>query len=141
MAFLDWLKERPAPRQDVTQRPEPSWQKYPAQEQYNPVAQMSESEKAKAREIGERINRATQHLQPGENSRPSPVEDASGNGPHRQNQSNQQRVAPALTPTDGNVGKTSQEAENRPSPKAPENPTPVQTPPRSPQRGRGGWER
>jgi len=141
MAFLDWMKERPAPREDVAQRPEPSWQKAQRQEQYKPVEGMSEADKAKAREIGERINRATRHIYSGDHPRPSLVEDPSGSGPQRQNQLNQEKVAPALTPTDGNVGKTALEPVKTPSPKAPENPSPSQTQPRSPERGRGGWER
>jgi hypothetical protein len=141
MAFLDWIKERSALRQDVAQRPEPSWQKQPAQDQYNQVAQMGESDKATAREIGDRIKRATRHLQPGGDARPALAEDASGNGPHRQNQVNQDKQAGPLTPTDRNVGTTAREPANTPSPKAPENATPAQTPVRPPQRSRGGWER
>lgn len=141
MAFLDWMKTRSAPRQDVAQRPEPSWQKAQRQEQYNPVEGMSEADKARAREIGERINRATRHLEAGGRAQPSLAEAPGGNGPQRQNQVNQEKVAPALTPTDGNVGKTALEPVNRPSQKAPEGPTPAQNKPRAPERGRGGWER
>jgi hypothetical protein len=102
---------------------------------------MSEIEKVKAREIGERINRATRHLQPGGHAQPTRAEGAGGSGPQRQNQVSQDKQAPALTPTDANVGRTAREPVNTPSPKAPENGTPAQIPPRSTQRGRSGWER
>jgi hypothetical protein len=102
---------------------------------------MSESEKAKAREIGERINRATQHLQAGGHRQQSLAEEAGGSGPQRQNQVSQDRQAAPLTPTDGNVGKTALEPVNTPSQEAPEKPSPAQTPQRPPQRARGGWER
>jgi hypothetical protein len=138
MSFLDWMKQRSAPRQDVAQRPEPSWKKPQAQEQHNPVAQMSESEKAKAREIGERINRATQYLQGGGQAPQPAPENIGDSGPQRQNQVNQDKQAPALTPTDGDVGRTSQEPARTPPQKAPEKPSQTQ---QRPVRGRGGWER
>jgi hypothetical protein len=102
---------------------------------------MSETDRAKAREIGERINRATRHLESGDRAQPILAEEPGGSGPQRQNQLNQEMVAPALTPTDGNVGKAALEPVKTPSQKAPENPAPSQTQPRSRERGRGGWER
>jgi hypothetical protein len=83
MAFLDWTKERPAPRQGTAQRPKPSWQKPRQDEQYTPVAQMSEAERAKAREFGGGISRPTRYFLPGGHPRPSRAQETTGGGPQR----------------------------------------------------------
>lgn len=120
MPFLSWMKERSASRQDAAQRSEPSWQKALKEEQYTPVAQMSESEKVRAREIGEQFNRATQHPNAGGRCRPSLAEEAGCGGPQRQNHAGQDRQAAPFTPTDGNAGKAALGPVNTPSHKAPE---------------------
>jgi hypothetical protein len=135
MAFLDWMKERSAPKHNAARRPELSWQKAQKQGQYKPVSSVSESEKAQAREIGERLTRASRHLNAGGHGQQWLADEPGGSGSQRLNQLSQDRQAAPLIPSDGNAGKTALEAVHRPLEKTPKNPSPAQAQQPSPQSG------
>lgn len=99
MAILDFIKNR-----QQQQSPSPSPAAKSAQ-QTAPKQDVSKvipaSELAKAREVGDRIKKATMHMQDG-----TPTGNGGGNAALLQNQNNQDKVQKAMSPTDRFAGKT-----------------------------------
>jgi len=133
------MNERSGSPEETGQRPELSWQKAERQEQYSPVAQVSESERANVREIRECVNRVAQHLNGCGDPRSSLAEEAGGVGPQRRNRASQDRQEGPLAPADGNAESVKLEpvdtAPQKTPAKAPEKPSPTRTRRPSEQRG------
>lgn len=120
MALLDFLKNRQAQGQTAAEK---SQQQMPetAKEMYTRAAveekanarsfdRMPADQQAKAAEIKERLEKATQHRTPeGQGAAPSRSDSASSPQPLRQALSGQDQVAPALSPTTEQAGKTRSE--------------------------------
>lgn len=152
MAFIDWIKNRnAAPQQggadkSQQQKPETAKQMYAreaAQEKAgkSSVDQMPPEQKAKAQEIGAKMEQATRPDGPGGNS-PAPAGGAASPEAMRQNMTGQERSAPALSPTGAHAGKTAQETPSQPAkePPAKTQDTPQSRPQTLPRRG-PSWER
>jgi hypothetical protein len=144
MAFLDFMKNRTQAQQPVsqtaqTQKPETAKPMY-AQEEVNDkatrprVERMSKDQLSKAQEIGARFEAATKHLNQNVPSPPAgPADGATSPEPSRQNMMNQDKTAPALSPTSMQAGKTAPE---KPAEKTPEKGRPDTLP-----RPKPSWER
>jgi len=163
MALLDFIKNRQASEKTPAagtpqQQRSDSTKPQTAKEMYtreaanektsrNPVERMPEDQRAKAQEIGARLDNATNHLnQNAQTPSPAPADSASSPEASRQNMTNQDKAAPDLSPTSMQAGSTGHEAHSPAhSNDAPADSrqndiqSPSQTP--SPSRGRGGWER
>jgi hypothetical protein len=134
MALLDFMKDRKAGQQqgvaDKSQEQKPQnakemYTQQAAQEKatQRPVEQIPEADKAKAREVGQRIEKATQHLQQDAPAQPSvPTDGTGGPEPMRQTMAGQDKSAPSLSPTSAQAGtpatqKSAPSASNEPSAK------------------------
>lgn len=92
--------------------------------------QISESHKAQALEVGKRIDAATKHMGQGRATQPAAPSDGAGSQqPMRQNAMNQDKSAPALSPTSAQKGTPatekgtpSQEPAKQPEKAAPQRP-------------------
>jgi hypothetical protein len=105
---------------------------------------MSDVEKSRARELGARLDKATQHLrQSAPAQTPTPSDSASGPEPMRQRMTGQDREAPALSPTTAQMGQTAREQEaGTPSQEQrPSTPAKTQSRPQTIARTRPSWER
>jgi hypothetical protein len=142
MPILDFIKNRQSQQQSTEQQPKPET----AKEMYTreasqdkaaakPVQQISADDKARVSEIRTDMQKATQSIGP---ESPSPDPNGGGTSPQamRQNMSNQDKVAPALSPTSEQAGTSSIEQE-------PPAPSPSKTPDRSQTiaRPQPSWER
>ena len=154
MALLDFIKNRQeqqpvSEQQSRQQQPETAKQMYTreaveAKAAEKPVAQIPESDKASARDIGSRVEQYSQD-RAGNGPTAAPADSSAAPQAMRQDANGQDKSAPALSPTDGQVAKTALEkAPDSPSQgsqeKEPSSQSPSHTP-NSPQRDRGGWER
>jgi hypothetical protein len=155
MAFLDFIKNRNASQQQSVanksqeQKPETAKEMYSrqaAQERADrkPVEQIPQADKAAAKSVGERIDKATQHLREQRPAQSSPGDSASSPEPMRQNMMNQDKAAPALTPTSAQAGtpavdKAAPEASKGAPAKTQEKP--AQRAPQSVPRRPPSWER
>jgi hypothetical protein len=116
MAFLDWMKEKLATRQQPVaktaqqQKPETAKEMYTReaameQQSRKPLARMRESDKTETKRLASLLEKATQHLR---NDSPAPSamagEGAANPEPMRQNMLAQDNAAPALSPTSGQKG-------------------------------------
>jgi len=120
MAFLDFIKnrgeQRPASEQQSQQaKPETAREMYSREatqeKQSAPrVATMPDADKSQAKDLGARIDAATQNIQP---DTPPPTPEPGGTAarpePMRQNMDGQDVTAPSLSPTSGQVGAPSTE--------------------------------
>ena len=156
MAFLDFIKNRQeqqpvGEQQSQQQQPETAKQMYSreaveAKAAEKPVAQIPESDKASARDIGSRVEQYSQDRAGNAfTGAPAPADSSAAPQAMRQDANGQDKSAPALSPTDGQVAKTALEkAPDSPSQgsqeKEPSSQSPAHTP-NPPQRDRGGWER
>ena len=104
MAILDFIKNR---QQQAAPKPAIETAKpAPAKQDVSKVVPASEL--AKAREIGQRLNKATMHVQAG----PSAGE-GSSNAALLQKQNNQDKTQAAMSPTDRFAGQTSLQQKSR----------------------------
>jgi hypothetical protein len=120
MSFLDFIKNRQQAEQEQASQPKPETAKemYSRQAEQesagrNAVAQIPDADKAQAKELGARLDKATQHIQQGASSSPeAPADGASSPEPMRQNMTAQDKEAPALSPTSGQRGAVEHEQES-----------------------------
>jgi hypothetical protein len=127
MALLDFMKDRKAGQQQTVasksqgQTPQTAKEMYTQQDTQEkvtqkPVEQIPEADKAKARDVGQRIDKATQHLQQNAPTQPSAPADGTGNRePMRQTMAGQDKSAPSLSPTSAQAGTPATE-KNAPTP-------------------------
>ncbi len=156
MAFLDFVKNRQAGQQQAVagntqeQKPQTAKEMYTqqaAQEKatQKTVDQIPDADKAKAKEVGERIDKATQHLQKNAPAQPSVPADGTGSPePMRQNMTAQDKSAPSLSPTSAQKGTPATEkSAASPSTEAPAKPQekPPQRQPQTVPRRPPSWER
>ena len=154
MAFLDWIKDRLAAKQQpvaqTQQRPETAKQVYAreaAQEAATrkPVSQMPEADKAEARRLGRVIQDSGKpgpETTPPRAVVPQAAESATNPQPMRQNMVAQHNDAPAMSPTSGQHGHEHQHTGAPTSEPAKETPKPSPKPPQPtvPRRS-PSWER
>lgn len=129
MAFLDFLKQRQASRQQADApkpQTETAKQMYARQEAQktapSPMDKMPAEQQAKLDEIKAKLERATQHTgQEGVSRQVSHGDTPVTQQPMRQNMTAQEKIAPAMSPTSELAGRTSIEsgAPVRPSPTPP----------------------
>jgi hypothetical protein len=120
MALLDFIKNRDGQRPAAEQQ---SQQQKPenAKEWHNrrdaeltaaqkPIREISEVDQSKARELGARLDKATQEIQQNAPaSTPAPADSTSSPEPMRQNMTGQEKSAPDLSPTSAQLGQTANE--------------------------------
>jgi hypothetical protein len=155
LGFIDWIKNHQASKQQPLvasklqdQKPEtakPAYARQAMQDKANekPIEQIPQADKALARTVGERIDKATRQIQAPRPTPAAPHDSASNPEPMRQTMMNQEKAAPALTPTSAQAGMPAGDKEApSPSKEAPAR-TP-EKPARAPQawrRPRPSWER
>jgi hypothetical protein len=120
MAFLDFIRnrqEQSADQSSQSQKPETAREMYsreagqgaPGQ---RAVGELPESAREQAREIGARLDKATQHLRQ-DSAAPSPAPESTGSPePMRQSMMGQDNAAPALSPTSAQRGAVAHEQES-----------------------------
>jgi hypothetical protein len=154
MGLLAWIRNRSAgPQQSVASksqepRPENAKQMYareaaPEKAKLTPINRMPPDQQAKVDKIKATLEKATRHIEGNVQSTPAAVPDVNGGREAvRQNMTAQDKVAPALSPTSAQHGKTAQEKppipSQEPPTKSPDNPRHGQ--PTLP-RPRPSWER
>jgi len=122
MAFLDFIKNRDGQRpaaeqQSQQQKPENAKEAHilkDAQDKaaLKPVQQLPEAEKSQARDLGARLDKATQHIQQNAPVQtPAPTDSTSSPEPMRQNMTGQDKTAPDLSPTSAQMGQVGHEKE------------------------------
>jgi hypothetical protein len=135
MAFLDFVKNRQDQQsaQQTEQKPETAKAMY--------IQQLSDADRSQSKELGARLDKATQHIQ--QDTQPGAAAPADGTGspePMRQKMTAQDKAAPSLSPTSGQMGTPASEKDaTQPSQESPK-PEAVKAP-SMPQHSRGGWER
>ena len=148
MAFLDFIKNRqqPGAEQSQQQKPETAKEMYTRQAEQEragqkPVQQLPDSEKSQARELGARLDKATQHLrQDAAPQTPARADSTGSREPMRQKMMAQDEHAPALSPTSAQRGQTANE--KSPSPATSEKtPEQSQQRPQTIARPTPSWER
>ena len=147
MAFLSFIKDR------QTQQAVPERQGLEAPKQISServqadksLAQIPETEKAKARDIGSRIEQSGQSIaQNAPVPTQAPSDSASSPEVMRQDMTGRDKSQPSLSPTDGQVANSALQkdaATQSQEVSAKENGTQSPSPARTPQIDRGGWER
>ena len=154
MGLLAWIRNRSAAQQQSVanksqeHRPENAKRMYAreaAQEKANltPRDRMPAGQQAKVDKIKATLERATRHIdRNGQTHSPTQVEANDSREAVRQNMTAQDKVAPALSPTSAQHGKTAQEKPStlsqEPPAKTPEKPRPG---PQTLPRPRPSWER
>src|ERR1700728_630123 len=120
MAFLDFIRnsqEQSADQSSQSQKPETAREMYarevgqgaPGQ---RTVGELPEAAREQAREIGARLDKATQHLRQ-DAAAPSPAPESTGSPePMRQSMMGQDNPAPALSPTSAQRGAVGHEQES-----------------------------
>jgi hypothetical protein len=154
MAFLDFMQNRnaaaqqPAAHKPQPQKPETAREMYSrqaAQQTANQksLEQMPPDQRAKVDAIKERLENATQHIDKSAHSpAAAPTDSMDNREALRQNQTGQDKTAPALSPTDARTGRTAEGS----APVTPKE-SPSQTPEKSAARSqtlprpRPSWER
>lgn len=104
MAILDFMRNR---QQKTTAKPALDDVKSTTAPQ-RPSNVIPASELAKAREIGERLKRATMHIQGG-----ASAGEGGSNAALLQKQNNQHKAQAAMSPTDRSAGKTALQQKSR----------------------------
>jgi hypothetical protein len=159
MAFLDFIKNRQAEQQTPSQDTKPEHAKpataremyaqQEAQEKAN-RAELTPDVKSKADEVMKAVNQASLSAQAQSQSAPS--EGGGSSTPMRQAEMNQDKTAPALSPTTDQVGKAADSpSHNQPTPddivhkerseKTQDAARDQAQRSQSQERSRGGWER
>jgi hypothetical protein len=149
MAFLDFIRnrqEQSAEQSSQSQKPETAREMYARQAEQGAARQRSvgelpEADKTQAREIGARLDKATQYLRQ-DSEAPAPAPDSTGSPePMRQNMMGQDNAAPDLSPTNAQRGAVGHEQEQ--SSAFPEQSSPSSTVerPRTLPRPTPSWER
>jgi hypothetical protein len=124
MALLDFIKNRQQqPSGEQSQQPEPEtakemYSRQAAQEKTDqkPVQQIPEADKSQAKELGARLDKATQHIQQGAPAQtPAPADSTGSPQPMAQKMMNQDTAAPALSPTSAQSG-TRESQQEAPAP-------------------------
>ena len=142
MGFLDFIKRRNASEQQaVAEKPQSPkletaremYAREAAHEKAKPIEQMSTDQTAKVDAIKATLERATRHQGAGDGPSPALAGGTTSPQPMRQNMTGQDRAAPGLSPTSGQVGQPATEKSVQPA-KTPER---QQTVPRT----RPSWER
>lgn len=120
MALLDFIKNRQSQeqtsQQSQQQKPETAREMYSRQAQQEQtgqtkVEQLSQADKSAAKELGARLDKATQHIrQDAANQATAPTDGAASPQPMRQNMLQQDHAAPSLSPTSAQRGQTQEEA-------------------------------
>jgi hypothetical protein len=117
MAFLDFIRNRQeqSADQSQSQKPETAREMYTreaGQGAQRTVGELPEAAKEQAREIGARLDKATQHLRQ-DSAAPSPAPESTGSPePMRQRMMGQDNAAPALSPTSAQRGAVAHEQES-----------------------------
>jgi hypothetical protein len=148
MAFLDFVKNRQDQQsaQQTEQKPETAKAMYTREDAegraaQKPIQQLSDADRSQSKELGARLDKATQHIQ--QDTQPGAAAPADGTGspePMRQKMTAQDKAAPSLSPTSGQMGTPASEKDaTQPSQESPK-PEAVKAP-SMPQHSRGGWER
>jgi len=150
MAFLDFIRNRQehsAEQSSQTQKPETAREMYARQAEQGgagerTVGELPEADKAQAREIGARLDKATQQLRE-DRVTPSPVpENAGSPEPMRQNMMGQDNAAPDLSPTSAQRGSVGHEQEaSAPSREESQSPARDSQQPQTIARPAPSWER
>jgi hypothetical protein len=118
MAFLDFIRNRQqqSPEQSSQQqKPETAREMYTRQAGEEragakPMEQLPQADRDQAKELGARLDKATQHLrQDAPAQTPSPSDSAGSPEAMRQNMTGQENAAPSLSPTSAQRGTTEQE--------------------------------
>jgi len=116
MALLDFIRNREASQQQSVaensqqQKPQNAKEMYTqrdAQEKtaQKPVEKIPETDRAAAKAVAERIQKATQHMRESHPEQPG-ADSTGGREAMRQNMSNQDKAAPSLSPTSNQAGTT-----------------------------------
>lgn len=140
MALLDFIKNRQSQQQSSAPeaKPETAKEMYARESVQQKAsekspASLSPDQQARVREVQETMQQATHS--PNQTSSPaSPSEGATNPQPMAQMAMNQDKAAPALSPTTAQTGTRSHEHEN-------ESPSPAKTPARTMPRSQPSWER
>jgi hypothetical protein len=118
MAFLDFIRNRQEQSAaQPSQTPETAREMYAREAEQRPtgqrtVGELPEAAKEQAREIGARLDRATQHLRQ-DSAATSPSPESTGSPePMRQSMLGQDNAAPALSPTSAQRGAVGHEQES-----------------------------
>jgi len=131
MALLDFIKNRNASQQPSVaqkvseQKPETAKEMYSRQAgqekaAQKPLDQLPPDQQARAKAIGATLEKATQHVERIPHISPAGPGDNTGNQEAlRQNQTGQDKTAPALSPTDAQTGRTAEGNAPAPSKEAP----------------------
>jgi hypothetical protein len=126
MALLDFIKNRQgqsptAEQQSQQQKPETAKEMYTRQAtqeraDQKPVQQIPEADKSQAKELGARLDKATQHIQQSAPAlTPAPADSTGSPQPMAQKMMNQDTAAPALSPTSAQSG-TRESQQEAPAP-------------------------
>ena len=140
MALLDFIKNRQIPQQSSAPeaKPETAKEMYARESVQQKASEKSPAslppdQQAKVREVQATVHQATQS--PDQSPSPaSPSEGATNPQPMAQMATNQDKAAPALSPTTAQAGTRSHEHENA-------SPSPARTPERTVPRPPPSWER
>lgn len=131
MSLLDFIKNRNASQQQSAEGKTPEQKPETAKAMYSreaarekasqkPVESMSPEHQARAKAVGATLQKATQHIDRIAHVPPAgPADDAGNRGAVRQNQTGQDKTAPALSPTSAEVGRTAEGNAPAPSPEPP----------------------
>jgi len=118
MAFLDFIRNRQEQSaEQPSQKPETAREMYARQAEpgaaaLRTVGELPDAAKEQAREIGARLDRATQHLRQ-DSAATSPSPESTGSPePMRQSMLGQDNAAPALSPTSAQRGAVGHEQES-----------------------------
>lgn len=121
MALLDFIKNRQQqPAEASQQKPETAKEMYSREASegragQKPVEQIPDNAKSAARDLGARLDNASQPIQQTGPAQASAPEGASGPEPMRQKMTAQDKDAPELSPTSGQMGQTANEKEAAPA--------------------------
>ena len=134
MALLDFIKNRSNAQQTVANKPQAPkletakemYSRQAAQQTANnrPLEQMPPDQREKVDAIKERLEKATQHIdKSAQLPTAAPTDSMDNREALRQNQTGQDKTAPALSPTDHQTGRAVEANAHAPS-----NETPAKTP-------------
>jgi len=142
MPFLDFIwnrnKQQPVAQTSQKPKPETAKQMYTREDAVDRTSRRSieslpEATKARAREVGALINKATQHMHHQRAQSEQPADAMDNKAAMRQNMTGQEQHSPALSPTSGSSGKTASERQPMNTPSKAREKTIQRTPP--------SWER
>ena len=116
MGYLDFIKNRqqqsPAEQPQKQETAKEMYTRQAGQEQTSSVQQLANADKAQAKELGARIDKAAGQGHPDAPTQTqAPTDSTSSPEPMRQNMTRQDHAAPAMSPTSAQRGSTAQEHE------------------------------